>query len=60
LKLGAIVGTEIAGVVGAAAGQREIVASPFTGRSDDIRSIEAHASIEFSRVPGGVSAISRD
>jgi hypothetical protein len=60
LKLRAIVGTEIAGVIGAAAGQREKVASPFTGRSDDIRSIEAHASIESSKVPDGVYAISGD
>ena len=45
LKLRVIVGTESAGIIGAAAGQREKIAFPFTGRSDDIRSAEAHAPI---------------
>jgi hypothetical protein len=50
LKLRAIVSAESAGVVGAAAGQGKKIAFPFTGRSDDIGSTEAHVSIEFDRI----------
>jgi hypothetical protein len=57
LKLRTIVGTESAGVIGAAAGQREKIAFPFTWWSDDVGSTEAHAPIISQPKYGTDSAI---
>ena len=55
-----MIAAESTGIVGAAAGQRKKVAFPFTWRSDDAGSSEAHAPIEFGRRPERVLAILRD
>jgi hypothetical protein len=52
-----MIATESARIIGAAAGERKKVASPFTWRSDDAGSGEAHAPIDFGRRPEGVLGI---
>jgi hypothetical protein len=43
-----VIGTEGAGIIGAAGGQRQKIAIPFAGRAYNIRSAEAHVDIYFT------------